>query len=350
MLFSATVNIFVYIGAAVFGITIIIGGLMIKEPPVTEPRRNWIVDLKQTVNMQEMKKERIFLIFFWVNIFQQAAGAAIFNYLFLFIQKIDFVLTNDVFIEAGIVIIILVGGIIVLGKAIDSVGRKFVTIFGMICCPIGSFIIALSNGNLVMLMYGFAIFFPCYLGATNAIGSWTQDIIPKEFRGRFYGLLNITGAIGSALGSVFSAALVEYFSDNYFYIFVAAAILLWISLPSFYLIPETLIKKKKATMATAISDEFSETAPTLPAPLVHRFSDEEMDYRMRGLIAMILGICLLIAYFTLVSSVSSTYPNLQIYADLLIASGGAYLLAGLLIQTGIIKQRTKKVSSPNLEN
>ena len=121
----ATVNIFVYIGAAVFGITIIIGGLMIKEPPVTEPRCNWIVDLKQTVNMQEMKKERIFLIFFWVNIFQQAAGAAIFNYLFLFIQKIDFVLTNDVFIEAGIVIIILVGGIILLGKAIDSVGRKF---------------------------------------------------------------------------------------------------------------------------------------------------------------------------------------------------------------------------------
>ena len=77
------------------------------------------------------------------------------------------------------------------------------------------------------------------------------------------------------------AALVEYFSDNYFYIFVAAAILLWISLPLLLDSRNTYKEEKGDNGNCDFRPSFRGTAQLSLPPTVHRFSDEEMDYRMR---------------------------------------------------------------------
>jgi len=98
-----TVRLFVYVGAAVFGISMVVGALLIKEPPVLEPPRGWVADLKSTLEWQEMKNQKSFLLILLANFFLQAASSAIFNYLFVFIQNINFNFDLPTLIGAAIV-------------------------------------------------------------------------------------------------------------------------------------------------------------------------------------------------------------------------------------------------------
>jgi MFS family permease len=240
-----TVRIFVYAGAAIYGITLIFGCALIREPPIVEPPHRWVDDMKSTLNWREMAKQKDFLLIFITNLLYNAASSAIFNYLFVFIQNINFVFSITVIIGAVIVVVALVTGLYLLGKSIDTIGRKFVTILGLSLAPIGSWVIALTNGNLLGLLIGFGIFFPFFLGGSTAMTAWTQDIMPKDARARFFGLLNIASAIGAGLGTILSGALADEFSI--FWIFVAAALILWASIPFYLRIRETLVKKKPAS-------------------------------------------------------------------------------------------------------
>jgi DHA1 family multidrug resistance protein-like MFS transporter len=234
---------FINAGAIILAATGIIVTLLIREPPVLEPTEKWTKALKKNLDWNEMKKQKDFLKLFVANLFLQAADSAIFTYLLPFIETVDFDM-NQVIILGPIVGCVLGFGIYYMGKATDKVGRKKVAILGFLCAPFGSWFIALSNGNLVYLMIGFAIFFPFYLGGTTAVESWLQDILPKESRGKFYGLINITSAIGVGLGALLSGYLATRF--NLFWIFVASAIILWTSIPFFMRVHETIHHEKKA--------------------------------------------------------------------------------------------------------
>ena len=85
---------------------------------------------------------------------------------------------------------------------------------------------------------GFGFFLPFYLGGTTAVESWVQDILPEEARGLFFGLLNITSAIGVGLGAVMSGFLADNF--GIFWIFATSGFILWISIPFFLRVPESL--------------------------------------------------------------------------------------------------------------
>jgi MFS family permease len=239
-----TVRIFVYAGAAIYGITLIFGCALIREPPVPEPPRRWVDDIKRTFKWREYAKQRDFLLIFITNLLYNAASSAIFNYLFVFIQNINLNFDLATIIAAAIVVAALVIGIYLLGKSIDIIGRKFVTILGLALAPIGSWVIALSAGNLIGLLIGFGIFFPFFLGGSTAMTAWTQDIMPPEARARYFGILNIASAVGSGLGTIIAGAIADVF--NIFWIFVAAAIMLWASIPFYLWIRETLVKKKPA--------------------------------------------------------------------------------------------------------
>src|SRR5271157_2254349 len=149
---TETVRIFVYAGAAIYGITLIFACALIREPPVVEPPRRWVDDIKSTLNWREMVKQKDFLLIFITNLLYNAASSAIFNYLFVFIQNINFNFDLTTIIAAVIVVTALVIGIYLLGKSIDTIGRKFVTILGLALAPIGSWVIALTNGNLIGLL------------------------------------------------------------------------------------------------------------------------------------------------------------------------------------------------------
>jgi MFS family permease len=244
--------LFIIVFSLVLVISTIITAILIREPPVSEPPRNWLRDFASIVDWQEMKKQKNFLKIFVANLFLQAADSAIFTYFFIFIENVFNRVSIDlvtIIIAAPIVGAALGIGLYLLAKMTDNVGRKLPSILGLLFAPVGALIIAASNDNLLILLIGFGIFFPFYLGGTSSVESWFQDILPKEARGRFFGLINITSALGIFLGAVMSG----YIGDaNIFWIFVASAILLWTSVPFFLRVPETLKRKLKEITPTGM--------------------------------------------------------------------------------------------------
>jgi MFS family permease len=239
--FSSETVIIQY-GAIVLAITGVAVFVLVREPPVTEKPSGWTKDLKKTLDWQELKKQKDFFKLFFANFFLAAAGNAIFLNLFNFVGSIQLDLTQ-VATYGPIALAIMGAGIYFLGRSIDRIGRKWVCIVGFVFAPFGSWIIALSNGAIILLMFGFAIFFPFFWGGSTAVTAWQQDILPKEARGKFFGLMGITGALGTGVGGFISSVMADKL--GIFWIFVASSIFLWASLPILNRVPETLIKKKK---------------------------------------------------------------------------------------------------------
>lgn len=234
-------TVIIQFGAVVLAIIGVSMFLLVREPPVHEPPAGWATDLKKILDWQELKKQKDFFRLFFANFFLAAAGNAIFLNLFNFVGSINLDLI-EIVIYGPITLAIMGVGIYFLGKSIDKVGRKWVTIVGFVFAPFGSWIIALSGGVILFLMLGFAVFFPFYWGGSTAVTAWQQDILPKEARGRFFGLIGITGALGSGVGGFISSVMADKLSI--FWIFVASSLFLWASLPILSRVPETLVKKK----------------------------------------------------------------------------------------------------------
>ena len=231
---------FIITGAIFMALSCMIVATLIREPPIKDLPRPWLQDLKKILDWREMAKNKDFLKIFVANLFLQAADSAIFTYMLTFVEHIEFDLMA--IIIAGPLVAAGIGfGLYFLGKSTDKIGRKFVVLVGFTFAPVGAFIIALSGSSLWFLMAGFGIFFPFYLGGSTAVETWVQDILPKEARGRFFGLMNITSAIGVGLGAVLSGFLADNF--GIFWIFAASALILWISIPFFLRVPETLKRK-----------------------------------------------------------------------------------------------------------
>ncbi len=242
-------QMFIIVFSFVYAISTVITVLMIKEPPIDEPPRRWIIDLKKIVDYKEMAKNKDFLKILVANFFVQAADASIFSFMFIFIENIFDTISFEIItiaIAGPIVGVALGIGLYVMAKTTDNKGRKITTIIGFLFAPIGAIIIA-SSSDILSLLIGFGLFFPLYLGGTSAVESWFQDILPKEARGRFFGLINITTALGVALGSFMSGFIGE---GRIFWIFVVSGIFLWLSIPFFLRVPETL-KRKKPEVPTA---------------------------------------------------------------------------------------------------
>jgi MFS family permease len=223
----------------------VIAFFLVKEPPVVEPPIPIIEGIKKVVDWREFAKNKNFLWLFFGGIFLAAADNAIFLNLFNFIAgifgTINFNLTI-IFIFAPIAVVEMAGGIYFLGKSIDKIGRKVITYVGFGLAPVGAFMIALGGSNLAILLLGFATFYMFYWAGWSAIGAWQQDTLPKEARGRFFGILGISGAVGGAIGGIVSGAIADQY--GIFWIFIAAAIFLWASLPIFSRVPETAHRKE----------------------------------------------------------------------------------------------------------
>jgi MFS family permease len=235
--------------AIVLAIMGIVFFMIVREPRVSEKPSRWTKELKETFDWKELRRQRDFLKLFFANFFLAAAGNAIFLYLFPFVESISLNLTL-IAIYGPIALSIMGIGIYFLGKSIDKIGRKWVAIVGLVFAPFGSFIIALSGGGIILLMIGFAIFFPFFWGGTTAVTAWQQDILPKESRGSFFGLINVTGSLGTAVGGVVAGVIADKL--GIFWIFVAASLFLWASLPILNRVPETLVKEKRNPRAPKV--------------------------------------------------------------------------------------------------
>jgi MFS family permease len=237
---------FILFGAGVLAITGVVIALLIKEPKVTEPPHKWTNDLKSVFSWGEMQKQQNFYRLFVAMFFLVASESTFLPFLLNMLQDIDIEFNADLLIKGAIVGACIGIGVFLMGKYTDKIGRKTVTLIGVIFCPIGCLIVGFSNSDINVLMVGFAIMMPFYVGSWVAIETWMQDILPGNARGRFFGILNVGSAIGKALGMLLAAYVAEQL--NVLGIFLVGGILMWICIPFILRVPETLQKTPNTTI------------------------------------------------------------------------------------------------------
>jgi MFS family permease len=210
---------------------------LIREPKIDVAVRSWTQDLRQMFDKQEMGKYSTFLRLFLASLFTIMASNAYNPWMLEIIQELNFEdeesIVGAIFIGIGVLIVLPTSA-----RLIDRIGRKkmlYIMITGLI---VGCIIVAFSNYVFLVYMFGFALVLSCTMGLDIALSTWTQDLLPRQSRARFLGIINI----GKAAGQVPGVFLAAFFSETFgtLSIFFVSALFLIVSIPLFRRVPETL--------------------------------------------------------------------------------------------------------------
>ncbi len=239
-------------GAFIIAITGIFTLILVREPPAPERTGTWVQRLSSSFKGKELVKLKGFFKLFVAKLFLVGAQYAFMPYMLIIFEDIDF--------EVGTIAIGLpvvgasVGiGVVLLGKYTDVIGRKKISLICLALSPIGALILGFSNENLVLVLIGFAVMMPFFMGLTIATDSWTLDLLPNEARGSFAGILNLGSAVGKAVFVLLAGYVGTIYTDVG--VFLVAGVGLWIALPFFWLVPEVFKPKSQHTNTPVPSPE-----------------------------------------------------------------------------------------------
>jgi predicted MFS family arabinose efflux permease len=214
---------------------------LVKEPKITTPPHNWFKDLTNLFDRKEMAKNKDFLRLFLAMMFLITSESAFFPFLLILLQEIP--LDFSGMIVPFVIVIAGVGlGIFLIGRGVDVVGRKPIALICLIISPIGCLILTFFGTNYLGLIIGFGVMMPFYMGIWLTTDSWTLDLLPEQSRGRFLGIKNIGNAVGKVPGVLLAGFLADQF--GILWVFFVAGIILWIAIPFFLKVPETLKREK----------------------------------------------------------------------------------------------------------
>ncbi|MFX0027447.1 MAG: MFS transporter, partial [Candidatus Hermodarchaeota archaeon] len=236
-------SIFIGGGALLLVIVGILVTLLVKEPKENSAPRNWRHDLKKLLNRKEMMQYKNFLRLFVAMLFLIMSQYAFTPFLLILLQEISLSLT-EILIFLPIIGTAIGLGIFLLGRYVDTIGRKKIALICLIISPIGCFIITFLGSRYQFLLIGFGIMMPFNIGLWLATDAWTLDLLPEESRGRFLGIINIGNAIARVPGVLIAGYLADTF--GILWVFFITGIILWIGIPFFLRVPETIkIKNDK---------------------------------------------------------------------------------------------------------
>jgi Na+/melibiose symporter-like transporter len=240
------------IGGLSFLITGLIGFFFIKEKPISElpPKRKFLVELKEIINIEQFKANKeFFKIVLALTIFRTGIST-IMPFLFIWIFALGLSTVELlVAVLVGFVILFLITSL--LGKLADKHGRrKFIPIsiviisIGIILAPLVKIGNA-TNYPLVVFILPFMLI--AVLGLATPMNAWSQDLIPEDKRGKFFGILNIIFTISQIIGSIVGGLVATYFLIAGLvpesFVFVFAPIFFLGSIPLFLRVKETLVKE-----------------------------------------------------------------------------------------------------------
>ena len=230
-------SIFIAGGALLLVIVGILVSLLVKEPKTNTLPRKWLHDLRNLLNRKEMMQHKDFLRLFIAMLFLIMSQYAFTPFLLILLQEISLSLL-EILIFLPIIGSAIGLGIFLLGKYVDTIGRKKVALISLIISPIGCFIITFFGSSTQLLVVGFGIMMPFNIGLWLATDAWTLDLLPEESRGRFLGIINIGNALAKAPGVLIAG----YLADNFgiLWVFFITGIILWIGIPFFLRVPETV--------------------------------------------------------------------------------------------------------------
>ncbi|MFX0048042.1 MAG: MFS transporter [Candidatus Hermodarchaeota archaeon] len=227
------------IGGIIFALVGIIGFSFIKERSITElpEKRTFYYELKQTFNIAELKSQKEFFKILFALIIFQSGISSIMPFLMIFILGQGLKIWELVL---GIVIAfpVVFAATISLGKLSDKFGRKRFVPITLIIISIGYLLMPFSSGNYILFMMGFPFVLVGLLSLITPFNAWSQDLLPKDKRGKFTGILNIVNTVSQIIGSITGGIVATLFGVQW--IFILGPVFFLVSIPIFMKVKETL--------------------------------------------------------------------------------------------------------------
>lgn len=237
------------IGGLSFILTGLIGFFFIKEKPVPElpPKKKFFVELKEIMNIEQFKANKeFFKIVLALTVFRTGIST-IMPFLFIWIFALG-LSTVELLIAVlvGFVFLFLITSL--LGKLADKHGRRkyipisiFIVSMGIIFAP---FVKIWNTTNYPLVVFILPFMLVAVLGLATPMNAWSQDLIPEDKRGKYFGILNIIFTVSQIIGSIVGGLVTTYFLIGGLvpesFVFVFAPIFFLGSIPLFLRVKETL--------------------------------------------------------------------------------------------------------------
>ena len=229
----------------------------IKEPEFdrSTPRKPFFKELVYIFNFKELFKHKEFLkLILAMIVFRTGMNAAM-PYIVIFITSstdglglgtMDMILTVLIAFAGTFVLIAI------LGRVTDRYGRKkFLPLAIALTSVFYIFMPFVQGGwnitpggsgevNTLLLWIIFPFVVNGLLGLITPMQAWSQDLLPEDSRGKFFGILNLVFTVPQIIGSNLGALLADHPSMGVEYVFWLAIGFFLASIPLFMWVKETM--------------------------------------------------------------------------------------------------------------
>ncbi len=236
-----THTLFIYSGAFVLIIVGLTSSLLLRQDSTAMELKDWKQEFMKLFKINEFRKNKNMVIVFLGSLFVLMAQAAYLPFLLILVQEVEF--TLDLILLALPIILTVLGiCLYFVLHFIDKVGRRRMVLIGTLIAPIGSILIVVNDSTFFFIS-GLAIMMPMVIVTNIGVDTWIQDVLPEDARGRFMGVIRLAHGLGQVPGVMLAGFLADHF--GILYIFLAAGIILWCSVPIFLKAKESLKKADK---------------------------------------------------------------------------------------------------------
>lgn len=231
------------IGGAVLSGVCVIGFIFIREveSKTLPPKKTFKSELGSLFSRDAVRQNKEFYKIVIAYVVFNAGFFLTLTYLFLYIFDLGLT-TMTILLIIGIAAPILFITMYILGRIADSAGRKKAIAPTIVISSVGFFLIPVLDGmtepNVPLYVIAFTLLLINILGIQTVLDAFYQDLLPKEERGKYLGVYNITQTVSQLIGVGVGIFVTTIWGRVG--IFVAAPIFFLVSIPLFLKVKETL--------------------------------------------------------------------------------------------------------------
>ncbi|NHK31966.1 MAG: MFS transporter [Asgard group archaeon] len=259
-----------YIAGAICTVGFLLVGLFFQEPkPNIEPK-NWLIDIKETFNLKQMRNEKEFFRFLLSHFLLHTGINIYMPFLLIYLTQSNDPISGNLIglglsLQNGEVLIVFavmtIASLLLtipIGLFLDRSNKRHFLIIARFIFAIATAIIALAPvlRSIHPLASGIIFIIPFSLANTADIisrGAVMHVIAPKEKRGQLLGTLFLAKIIAQIPGVIIGGILAHYIQHGYQYGYLIGALFLLLSIP--FLFPNKMTlkflrkKEKKVIMS-----------------------------------------------------------------------------------------------------